>query len=92
MTGRNLSDDLHYLILIGQATGMVESLCIQSGVAGNRILNLGWTDPQNVYSAIISCTEKESTVLAIGNMGGMGAKVAEMFEQRSYINYTGFNI
>jgi gamma-polyglutamate synthase len=85
MTGRNLSDDLHYLILIGQATGMVESLCIQSGVAGNRILNLGWTDPQNVYSAIISCTEKESTVLALGNMGGMGAKVAEMFEQRSYI-------
>ena len=83
MSGEKLGGILDYLILIGQSTDMVEHLCVAAGVKRNKILNLGWTDPQNVFKAIFTCTEKESTVLAIGNMGGMGAPVAELFEQRS---------
>ena len=83
MAGEKLAGILDYLVLIGQSTDMVEHLCVSAGVRRNKILNLGWTDPQNVFNAILSCTEKESTVLAIGNMGGMGAPVAELFEQRS---------
>ena len=86
MTGEHLRGILDYLVLIGQSTDMVENLCVSAGVKRNRILNLGWTDPRNVYNAIISCTDKESTVVAIGNMGGMGAPVAELFDQRSFIN------
>ncbi len=83
MAGEKLGSTLDYLVLIGQSTDMVEHLCVSAGVKRNKILNLGWTDPQNVFNAILTCTEKESTVLAIGNMGGMGAPVAELFEQRS---------
>lgn len=86
MAGENLTGILDYLILIGQSTDMVENLCVSGGIQRNKILNLGWTDPQNVFDAIISCSDKESTVVAIGNMGGMGAPVAGLFEQRSLIN------
>jgi len=86
MIGENLSGILDYLILIGQSTEMVENLCVSNGTPKNKIINLGWTDPHSVFNAVVSCTDKESTVTAIGNMGGMGAMVAGLFEQRSLIN------
>jgi poly-gamma-glutamate synthase PgsB/CapB len=86
MTGENLSCILDYLILIGQSTDMVENLCAASGVSRSKIINLGWTDPQNALDAIVSYTDTESTVIGIGNMGGMGAPLAELFEQRSFIH------
>ncbi|HSD63173.1 MAG TPA: hypothetical protein VLB50_05215, partial [Ignavibacteriaceae bacterium] len=86
MTGKYLNNFLDYLILIGNPTDMVESLSVASGVHQNKILNLGMTDPDNVFDAVLSCTENESTVVAIGNMGGMGANVAQLFEQRSFVD------
>ena len=83
MIGTELNDEFDYLILIGQSTEVVEDLSINTGVKRNKILNLGWTEPESVFEAVLDCTEKESTVLAIGNMGGMGGKVAEFFENRS---------
>jgi len=86
MTGKYLSDEIDYLILIGQPTDMVENLSAANGMRRNKILNLGLTDPVNVFDAVLSCTDNESTVIAIGNMGGMGAPVAEFFEQRSFVH------
>lgn len=86
MTGKFLGDEIDYLILIGQPTDMVENLSAANGVRRNKILNLGVTDPVNVFDSIVSCTDNESTVIAIGNMGGMGAPVAEFFEQRSLVH------
>ena len=86
MTGKYLSDEIDYLILIGQPTDMVENLSVANGMRRNKILNLGVTDPVNVFDAVVSCTDNESTVIAIGNMGGMGAPVAEFFEQRSLVH------
>jgi hypothetical protein len=86
MTGKYLSNDLDYLILIGHPTDLVENLSAANGVRRNKIMNLGMTEPSNVLDAVISCTDKESTVIAIGNMGGMGAETALLFEQRSLVN------
>jgi hypothetical protein len=36
-----------------------------------------------VFEKVLSYTKDESTVVAIGNMGGMGGKVADFFENRS---------
>ena len=85
MIGEKLGKTLDYLVLIGQSTALVESLCVSSGIPRNRIINLGWTDPENVYKAIVTMSGDVSTVLAIGNMGGMGAPVAQIFEQRSQV-------
>ncbi len=38
-----------------------------------------------VFEAVLAYTMDESTVVAIGNMGGMGGKVAEYFENRSIV-------
>ena len=81
-----MNNDFDYLVLIGQSTQMVEDLCVENGIKMSRILNLGMTEPESVFDAIHSYTENESTVFAIGNMGGMGGSVAEYFENRSVLN------
>jgi len=85
MVGKQFNDEYDYLILVGESSEVVENLATSKGVKRNKILNLGWTEPEAVFEAILACTEKESTVLAIGNMGAMGADVAEYFENRSHV-------
>ncbi|MCW8960982.1 MAG: poly-gamma-glutamate synthase PgsB [Ignavibacteriaceae bacterium] len=85
MVGKQFNDEYDYLILVGESSEVVENLATSNGVKRNKILNLGWTEPEAVFEAILACTEKESTVLAIGNMGAMGADVAEYFENRSHV-------
>jgi poly-gamma-glutamate synthase PgsB/CapB len=85
MVGKQFNDEYDYLILVGESSEVVESLATSNGVKRNKILNLGWIEPEAVFEAILGCTEKESTVLAIGNMGAMGADVAEYFENRSHV-------
>ena len=86
MIGTKINDDFNYLILIGQSTDVVEELAVNRGIKRNKILNLGWTEPEIVFEAVLTCTEKESTVVAIGNMGGMGGNIAEYFENRSIVH------
>ncbi|MBI9039065.1 MAG: poly-gamma-glutamate synthase PgsB [Bacteroidales bacterium] len=85
MVGKKLSDQIDYLILIGQSTDVVENMTVSYGLPQKKITNLGWTTPTKVFEKVLSITEKISTILAIGNMGGMGAETAEFFENRSSI-------
>ena len=83
MAAKKLSDEIDYLILIGQSTDVVENMTVNYGLKQNKIINLGWTTPTKVFEKVLSKTEKMSTILAIGNMGGMGVETAEFFENRS---------
>jgi len=83
MLGKNLSDELDYLMLIGQSTDVVKDLSISEGVDRSKIINLGWTEPSLIFEEVLSYTDDETTVVAIGNMGGIGGKVADFFENRS---------
>jgi hypothetical protein len=85
MIGTELCDEFDYLILIGQSSEVVEELAVSSGVKRNKIVNLGWTEPEAVFEAILAYTGEQSTAVAIGNMGGMGGKVADFFENRSVV-------
>jgi poly-gamma-glutamate synthase PgsB/CapB len=85
MVGRQFNDEYDFLILIGESSEIVEDLAIRSKIKKNKIVNLGWIEPESVFESILACTEKESTVLGIGNMGAMGAIVAEYFENRSHL-------
>jgi len=84
MAGTKMEEEIDYLMLIGQSTDVVESMAISQGVAKKKILNLGYTTPEKVFEEVLSVTEKISTIVAIGNMGGMGAETADFFEHRSY--------
>jgi poly-gamma-glutamate synthase PgsB/CapB len=85
LIGSELSDEFDHLILIGQSAEVVEDLAVASGVKRNKIVNLGWAEPQAVFEAVLAYTIDESTVVAIGNMGGMGGNVADFFENRRVV-------
>jgi len=85
MIGKELNDEYDYVILIGQSTEMVEELAVVNGVKRNKIINLGWTEPEAVFEAVLAYTADQSTIVAIGNMGGMGGKVSDFFENRSVV-------
>jgi poly-gamma-glutamate synthase PgsB/CapB len=83
LAGRKLSPDMDYLMLIGQCTEVVKGMALGNGVDANRILSVGWTTPESVFDKVLSVTDRASTIVAIGNMGGMGGRVADYFENRS---------
>jgi poly-gamma-glutamate synthase PgsB/CapB len=83
MVALRIRDEADYLMLIGQSTDVVEHLAVQYGVPPRKILAVGWTTPEKVFERILSVTDRTATIVAIGNMGGMGAETAEYFENRS---------
>lgn len=85
MVGHELKNQFDNLILIGQSSEIVEELSVSNGVQRNKIINLGWNEPEAVFEAILAYTTEQSTVVAVGNMGGMGGKVADFFENRSVV-------
>lgn len=83
MVGTKIENEVDFLMLIGQSTEVVENMAISSGVPRNKVVSVGWTTPEKVYEKILAVTEKVSTIVAIGNMGGMGADTVEYFKHRS---------
>lgn len=87
LVGRRLCQDMDYLMLIGHNPEVVRRMAIMYGVPAERILGIGWTTPERVFEEILAVTDHTATVVAIGNMGGMGAMVADYFEHRSRTAY-----
>ncbi len=87
MTATKIADEVDYLLLIGQSTEVVENIVIDYGLPQEKIINLGWTTSQKVFDQALALSDNKSTIIAIGNMGGMGAETADFFENRSSKNY-----
>lgn len=83
MVGAKMNDEIDFLMLMGESTDVVESMSRDYGTDKRKIVNIGFKEPNEIFEKIISLTAKTSTVLAIGNMGGKGAALAEYFESRS---------
>ncbi len=83
LAGKKLTHDMDYLMLIGQCPEVVRGMAIRYGVDADRILTVGWTTPEHVFEQVLQATNAVSTIVAIGNMGGMGGRVADFFENRS---------
>lgn len=87
MVSRKLADEIDYLILMGQSTEVVENMALNYGLSRKKIINLAWAEPSKVFEEVLSLTDKISTIVAIGNMGGMGAQTVGFFEHRNTGNY-----
>jgi gamma-polyglutamate synthase len=83
MVAKQLVNEIDYLMLIGQSTEVVESLAVRVGIPRGKVITVGWTTPDKVFEQLLSVTDKTATIVAIGNMGGMGAGTVEYFEHRS---------
>ncbi len=86
MICRRLANEIDYLIIIGQSSEVVENMTYNYGLEKNKLMNLGYTTPAVVFEKVLAITDKVSSILAVGNMGGIGAITAEYFENRSINN------
>jgi len=84
MVAKKIGNEISLVMLIGQSCDIVEGLLTDNGLQSNKIINLGWTTPENVFEGVLSATFKQSSIVAIGNMGGIGAQTVEFFENRSF--------
>jgi hypothetical protein len=83
LLGRQVRHQADYVFLIGQCAEVVKGMCVANGVDPGRIVPIGWTTPEAVFDRVLAATRDTSTVVGIGNMGGMGAPVADFFDRRS---------
>ncbi|NOU46862.1 MAG: poly-gamma-glutamate synthase PgsB [Bacteroidales bacterium] len=84
MIGKRIDNEMDYLMLIGQSVDVVEGMAIGYGIPNQKIISIGWSTPEKVFEKVLALTDKASVVVAIGNMGGMGADTVEYFENRSH--------
>lgn len=80
---KQIGNEADYIMLIGQSCGLVEKMVLSFDYPPEKLITLGWTSPQEVYEAVLKITPVSSTIVAIGNMGGMGASTIEYFVTKS---------
>lgn len=76
-------------ILVGEATNRVAGSLSKCSISKDRIINMGITSPEAVFEKVLSLTQKNSVVFAIGNIAdrhGLGRGLAEYFKERSKKN------
>jgi gamma-polyglutamate synthase len=81
MISNSISAD--HVILIGQRSEVVEDMALKKNILKEKIVNIGWTSPEEVFEKVMTKIHKNATIVAIGNMGGMGADVVKYFEKKS---------
>ena len=75
--------DVDAVFVMGAPTEAVVRKLRALGLASDRIVDLGASPPDEICRAVLERTETESSVVAIGNMGGGGAETVAWFEERS---------
>lgn len=83
MIGHSIIMD--FLVLIGQRSEVVKDMSIKNKIGAENIICIGWTTPEKVFEKIMTSINGNATIVAIGNMGGMGAEVVTHFEKMSQI-------
>ncbi|MEM7352811.1 MAG: poly-gamma-glutamate synthase PgsB [Acidobacteriota bacterium] len=83
LVATELGAELDSAFVMGEPTEAVARWLKSYGLPPERIVDLGHAPASEVSRAILQRTEVESSVVAIGNMGGHGAATAEWFEARS---------
>jgi poly-gamma-glutamate synthase PgsB/CapB len=81
MVGTSIKID--YLILVDQRSEIVNDMALKNNIPEEKIVNIGWTKPEDVFKKVMSVISEKATIVAIGNMGGMGADVVKYFELMS---------
>ncbi len=83
LVATRLAAEVDEVLVMGEPTDAVVRLLRSHGLAKGKIVDLGKAGPAEVGGAILEHTRGESSVVAIGNMGGQGAATVEWFEHQS---------
>ncbi|MEM9555721.1 MAG: poly-gamma-glutamate synthase PgsB [Acidobacteriota bacterium] len=83
LVGEHLADEVEAVFVMGEPTEVVARRLRAHGLDRDKIVDLGHAGPEAVYLAVLDRSGEESSIVAIGNMGGQGSATVELFEQRS---------
>ncbi len=84
MIARDIQAD--YFVLVGEFVDAVESAAIRLGAPPEKIVNLGRLQPAAVpelFERVLDMTRRESIVVGVGNIGGVGQAIVDFFIHRS---------
>ncbi len=76
---------LDHVILVGDATDLVEKQVLGYGLPPHRLTNLGAADPAEVFETAFELTPARSIVVGIGNLVGRGEQIVHYFENRRVV-------
>lgn len=82
MAADHLVDEIDYLFLIGESCKFVERIAIDKKIPENKIVNIGLETPDKVYAQIVNACNDLSSIVAVGNMGSIGAPTVEYFKSK----------
>jgi len=86
MIATQIQNEADFVVLMGESSHVIESCIVNFGYEKHKVINLGWIDeaPQ-LLEPLMQVTSSWLTLVAMGNMGGNGAKVARYFEERDKV-------
>jgi poly-gamma-glutamate synthase PgsB/CapB len=74
-----------HVILVGEATDLVEKQALGFGLAREKLLNLGAAEPEEVFERTFQLTPRRSVVVGIGNLVGRGERIVRYYENRRVV-------
>ncbi len=83
LVATELAPELDAVFAMGEPTDVVVRSLRGYGMTAEKVIDLDRAEPAAIHRAIADRTTKRSSVVAIGNMGGLGAATAAWFADRS---------
>jgi poly-gamma-glutamate synthase PgsB/CapB len=74
-----------HVILVGEATDLVEKQALGYGLPREKLLNLGPAEPEDVFERTFQLTPQKSIVVGIGNLVGRGERIVRYYENRRIV-------
>jgi poly-gamma-glutamate synthase PgsB/CapB len=74
-----------HVVLVGEATDLVEKMVLGHGLPHERLVNLGSASAAEVFETAFQLTPKRSVVVGIGNIVGRGEEIVDYFENRRVV-------
>ena len=74
-----------HVILVGEATDLVEKQALGYGLPRQKLVNLGAADPEEVFERTFELTPQRSVVVGIGNLVGRGDQIVRYYENRRVV-------
>ncbi len=83
LIGKELLAD--YFILVGDSTNATEQRVLSKGLPLEKVVNLGRVKAQDIFEKVLELTTRSSTVIGVGNTGGLGQEIATYFRDRAKV-------
>ncbi len=82
MLGSKLNNKFDFLMLVGDSIDVIEGIAVSNNIERKKIIGISKKNAEAVYEKTLELAQENSSIIAIGNMGGVGADIAKFFVHR----------